>query len=446
MVAGTPYTYSTVSGYIGGDAFHALYEANPDFDYTLVVRNKEREELVRRKYPNTDIKIVYPGAASPAMSLADVLEEEARKADVVLRMSMILYLPVLTGQPQVMDSKLTILQDTAESADDAVQAKAILRGLQAAGRSPEHPAYWIHVSGTGILQWVGTVLPSITTNSPSTDTGTVPRSSTVNPLPPTPTCNHDTNLTLHWHVTKKKYDQTHNRVGQHPLPSAKYDDIADIDRILTLPDQALHRDVDKIVLSANDNSSIKTAIVAPPTIYGFGRGPVNNISQQIPSLTRFVLRHGYAPIVGQNGGEAEWDHVHVRDVSELLVGLVRYAAGMGGGGAAAADSPEVFGGRAYYFCESGTHVWGKVAVEIAGEAVRRGFLKEVVVCIVFTCSYLVLTHLYNTYTFPPSQGWWWWGWRWFVFRSTSGRLCSALLCSAMPCYPATPSVKYLLLK
>ncbi|KAK4116261.1 hypothetical protein N656DRAFT_794586 [Canariomyces notabilis] len=148
-----------VTGYIGGDAFHALYEANPDFDYTLVVRNKEREELVRRKYPNTDIKIVYPGAASPAMSLADVLEEEARKADIVLH--------------------------TAKSADDAVQAKAILRGLQAAGRSPEHPAYWIHVSGTGILQW---------------------------------------------------YDQTHNRVGQLPLPSEKYDDIADIDRILTLLD------------------------------------------------------------------------------------------------------------------------------------------------------------------------------------------------------------------
>lgn len=173
---------------------------------------------------------------------------------------------------------------------------------------------------------------------------------------------------------KIKYDQTNNRHGQPPLPSEKYDDLADINRVLTLPDQANHRDVDKIVLSANNSNkgAIKTAIVAPPTIYGFGRGPLNTISKQIPSLTRFILNHGYGPIVGT--GKTEWDHIHIRDVSSLLVSLID----------AALDStlkkdPEVFGERAYYFCESGTHVWGEVAAKIGAEAVKQGLLKEIVV-------------------------------------------------------------------
>jgi nucleoside-diphosphate-sugar epimerase len=172
---------------------------------------------------------------------------------------------------------------------------------------------------------------------------------------------------------RKKYDQTNGRHGLPPLPSETYDDIADIARLVTLPDQANHRDVDKIVLSANelDTRAIKTAIVAPPTIYGAGRGPVNTSSKQMPALARFVLAHGYAPIVGE--GKTEWDHVHVRDVSALFVALVDAALDQSKN-----RDPEVFGGQAYYFCESGSHVWGEVAVEIGEEAVRQRLLKEVV--------------------------------------------------------------------
>ncbi|GAB1310562.1 NAD-dependent epimerase/dehydratase domain-containing protein [Madurella fahalii] len=286
-----------VTGYIGGDAFHALHEAHPDFDYTLLVRSKDREEQVRKKYLNADnIRIIHPGNGSLALSLTDILQEEAGKADIVLH--------------------------TAGFADDVPQATAILKGLQTSGRPADNPAFWIHISGTGILQW---------------------------------------------------YDQTHNRHGQPPLPSEKYDDLADINRILTLPDQANHRDVDKIVLSANNsnnNGAIKTAIVAPPTIYGFGRGPLNTISQQIPSLTRFILAHGYAPIVGT--GKTEWDHIHIHDVSSLVVSLIDAVLDP-----TFRENPEVFGERAYYFCESGTHVWGEVAAKIGAEAVKQGLLKEV---------------------------------------------------------------------
>lgn len=43
--------------------------------------------------------------------------------------------------------------DTAGSADDEPSAKAIAKGL-AEGHTPEKPGFWLHISGTGILQWV----------------------------------------------------------------------------------------------------------------------------------------------------------------------------------------------------------------------------------------------------------------------------------------------------
>ncbi|KAK3309918.1 uncharacterized protein B0T15DRAFT_488619 [Chaetomium strumarium] len=283
-----------VTGYIGGDAFHALYEAHPDFDYTLLVRTKERAESVRGQYGNVDkVKVLYPGEVGPSVSFTEVLEDQAKKADVVLH--------------------------TADSADDVAQATAILRGLQAAGRSAENPAYWIHISGTGILTW---------------------------------------------------YDHAQSRYGQAPVPEQAYNDLTGIDRLVNLPDQAPHRNVDNIVLSANDNPGIKTAIVAPPTIYGAGRGPVNKSSIALPLLTRFILKHGYAPVIGE--GRNEWDNVHVSDVSSLLVRLVDAALDP----ARKRNPEEIFGGRAYYFCASGTHACGKVAVDIAEEAVRQGLLKE----------------------------------------------------------------------
>lgn len=65
-------------GYIGGDAFHALYERHPDYDYTLLVRNEERGKLVAEKYPK--VRFVYGDLNS-----TDVFEKEAAAADVVVR-------------------------------------------------------------------------------------------------------------------------------------------------------------------------------------------------------------------------------------------------------------------------------------------------------------------------------------------------------------------------
>jgi len=66
-------------------------------------------------------------------------------------------------------------------------------------------------------------------------------------------------------------------------PNGKtYNDWEGVGALTSLPDHALHRDVDTIVLSCakNNPDKVKTAIVCPPTIYGPGRGPDNGRSNQ----------------------------------------------------------------------------------------------------------------------------------------------------------------------
>lgn len=94
--------------------------------------------------------------------------------------------------------------------------------------------------------------------------------------------------------------------------------------------------------------------MGPPCIFGPGRGPGNTRSIQVYDMVRFALREGFAPVIGT--GRTEWDHVHVHDLSDLIVSLADEAAADG-----KEPSPELFGERGYLFCEAGAHSWGDVA-------------------------------------------------------------------------------------
>jgi hypothetical protein len=95
-------------------------------------------------------------------------------------------------------------------------AQAILRGALERN-NPTNPVYWIHTSGAGIFSYLDT--------------------------------------------DKGVYGKRGEKV---------YDDWEGITEITSLPDHALHRDVDKIVLQAGAEHSrvLKTAIISPVTVYG----------------------------------------------------------------------------------------------------------------------------------------------------------------------------------
>jgi nucleoside-diphosphate-sugar epimerase len=151
------------------------------------------------------------------------------------------------------------------------------------------------------------------------------------------------------------------------LSDKVFNDWDGISELTSLPDAAPHRNIDKIVLEAGAlHPNVKTAIVAPPTIYGVGRGPVNQRSIQIPDLIKATLKQGYAFQVGE--GNAHWSGVHVHDLSNLYVRLVEEA--VKGGGSA------TWGAEGYYFAQSEEFRWGDVGQYIADAAYKDGFIKS----------------------------------------------------------------------
>ena len=150
-----------------------------------------------------------------------------------------------------------------------------------------------------------------------------------------------------------------------------YDDLDRVHDLTHLPDTAWHRDVDKIVLSAS-SEALKTAIVCPPTIYGPGRGPGNQKSQQVYKLARVTLEQGQAPQIGK--GLTEWDNINVQDLSDLFVLLVEAAV-------SGKENSDIWGANGYFLAENGHHVWGQVSKEVAEAAYMQGYIptKEVTI-------------------------------------------------------------------
>ena len=142
-----------------------------------------------------------------------------------------------------------------------------------------------------------------------------------------------------------------------------YNDLEGVDEVVSLPDHASHRIVDKIVIGA-DGPHVKTAIVCPPTIYGPGRGPGNRRSHQVPEMARCTLERKKAFQLGL--GENLWSNVHVHDLSDIFVKLVE---------AAAQDKAKAtWGAKGYYFAENGEREWGHVAESIAKTAHKNGLI------------------------------------------------------------------------
>jgi len=153
-----------------------------------------------------------------------------------------------------------------------------------------------------------------------------------------------------------------------------YDDLEGVGKVTSLPDDAPHRVVDKMVLAAESETGgkVKSAIVCPPTIYGLGRGPGNQRSHQLPELARCTLEKGYG--VQVNAGKTYWSNVHVHDLSDLYLKLVEEAAA-GGALAVWPDKPVVWGSEGYFFSENGEHVWGNISQLVAKEAKKQGLIK-----------------------------------------------------------------------
>jgi len=210
-------------------------------------------------------------------------------------------------------SKADIVIHTADASDHEGAARSIANGL-IKGHSRERPGFWLHTGGTGILTY---------------------------------------------------FDTRDNKLGE--WEEKEFNDWSGVEELTNLPDEAFHRNVDKIVLGTGieHSGSVKTAIVCPPTIYGHGRGPVSGRSRQAYELAKIILQRQVVPIVGK--GKARWNNVHVHDLSDLFVSLTLAAV------AGNVDS-ELWGAKGYYLAENGEHLWADLAKQMAQIAAEKGYI------------------------------------------------------------------------
>ena len=145
-----------------------------------------------------------------------------------------------------------------------------------------------------------------------------------------------------------------------------YDDWDGIKEVTSLPDFAVHRPVDKIVLRMHleDPKAVKTAIVCPPCIHGPGRGPDSQRSAQAYEAAKVILKGKRAilPLEAKN----IWHEVNVQDLSSLYVLLVNAAA--------ARNEKATWNENGYYFAENGSFTWKQVFQGLASIAKKKGFI------------------------------------------------------------------------
>ncbi|KAF2819197.1 NAD(P)-binding protein [Ophiobolus disseminans] len=149
----------------------------------------------------------------------------------------------------------------------------------------------------------------------------------------------------------------------------EYNDWDGIGEVTSIPDTALHRNVDKIVLAANKTSggTVHSAIVCPPCIYGPGRGPDNKRSVQVYEMARATLERHKGFVIEE--GVNRWTESHVQDLSEIYLALVTAALSPDGGKATWDD-------KGYYFTESGAFSWGEIGQKIAKVALDKKLINS----------------------------------------------------------------------
>ncbi|KAF4556533.1 Hypothetical protein D9617_1g084110 [Elsinoe fawcettii] len=115
-------------------------------------------------------------------------------------------------------------------------------------------------------------------------------------------------------------DIANDRYGEPP--EASYNDQEDSAKVIELIKSNQKRVTENLVIS-QDPVKVKTALVVGPLIYGTGRGPGNTRSIQAPEIARNTIERKHGFVLGR--GLNVWTNVHVHDLADLFVALIKAA-------------------------------------------------------------------------------------------------------------------------
>ncbi|KAI6861513.1 NAD dependent epimerase/dehydratase family protein [Hortaea werneckii] len=155
--------------------------------------------------------------------------------------------------------------------------------------------------------------------------------------------------------------------GMHKSDKVYHDNVkSEIDSV---PDNAQHREIDLAITRAQKDlgDKAKIAIMIPPLIYGF-KPKHKRLTIQIPTLTRFALKNGYAAHVG-TGAPVE-SNIHVLDLARAYLVLLHHLE--------ATPSATTLA-NLYYFCEStddAEPTWREIANLIGRSLHQAGLIRN----------------------------------------------------------------------
>ncbi|KAK0449822.1 NAD(P)-binding protein [Desarmillaria tabescens] len=211
---------------------------------------------------------------------------------------------VLTDAASKADIVLTFVD-----ADDHVAAQAILDGMKKKHETDGSVPALIHTSGTGVIQ--------------------------------------DNALGLH---------------NKYPV----FSDL-DLDRLASIPEEAIHRKTDLLILAADKQGYIRSYLVLPPTVYGLATGVVADLgiqnihSVQFPAIVKTSMFRKQGGMIGE--GVNVWHNVSLSDTVDFYVLLFNTVV----------KRPDTaHGAEGYYFLENGEHSLREVATEISKALVELG--------------------------------------------------------------------------
>jgi nucleoside-diphosphate-sugar epimerase len=134
-----------------------------------------------------------------------------------------------------------------------------------------------------------------------------------------------------------------------------------------VPDDAMHRQIDLTIIRAREGlgEKAKLVIMIPPAIYGFNPKH-KRLSIQIPTITRFALKHGFAGHVGK--GLSVESQIHVLDLARAYIVLLHHME---------TSPPGEFLQNPYFFCENGKEFsWKEVAGEVGKALYEQSLIKD----------------------------------------------------------------------
>ncbi|KAI1136267.1 NAD(P)-binding protein [Hypoxylon sp. FL0543] len=160
-----------------------------------------------------------------------------------------------------------------------------------------------------------------------------------------------------------------NAAGQYRSDKVYHDNTpSEVDSV---SDNAPHRQIDLTILKVQKQlgEKAKIAIMIPPLIYGFNPNH-KRTSIQIPTLTRYALKHGYAGHVG--AGLSIWSTIHVLDLARAYVTVLHHLE------STPASSPEILENPYYFIENTGDNEpsWKDFATVIGAELHKAGLISD----------------------------------------------------------------------